>query len=108
MAAAAAVKIAEKTNAAKDVGEKDVKKKDVEKDDPRWRAYLELPCRLTIDLSVPAFTVGDFLALRPGSIVGTQWGVARDVPLRINEAVIGWAEMEGVGTMLAVRLTELA
>lgn len=78
------------------------------KEDPRWQLYMELPCRLTVDLAVPAFTVGDFLALGPGSIVGTQWGVARDVPVRINEAVIGWAEMEAVGTRLAVRLTELA
>ena len=98
MAAAAAPKTTEETDAAQAIA----------KEDPRWRLYLELPCRLTVDLSVPAFTVGDFLALRPGSIVGTQWGVARDVPVRINESVIGWAEMEAVGTRLAVRLTELA
>lgn len=98
MAAAAVPKIAEEADPAQAFA----------KEDPRWQLYLELPCRLTIDLSVPAFAVGDFLALRPGSIVGTQWGVARDVPVRINDAVIGWAEMEAVGTRLAVRLTELA
>jgi flagellar motor switch/type III secretory pathway protein FliN len=74
----------------------------------RWRPLLRLPCELTVDLPLPHFTVADFLALRPGSVVGTNWGLARDIPLRINGTLIGWAEFEGAGNRLAVRLTELA
>jgi flagellar motor switch/type III secretory pathway protein FliN len=74
----------------------------------RWRPLLGLPCQLTVDLPLPNFKVADFLALRPGSVVGTHWGLARDIPLRINGTLIGWAEFEGAGNRLAVRLTELA
>lgn len=98
MAAAASAKVAEKNGSVKDA----------ESEDLRWQPFLELPCRLTIDLSVPALTVGIFLGLRPGSIVGAQWGVARDVPVRVNGILIGWGEMEGAGNRMAVRLTELA
>jgi len=82
--------------------------KETEGEDARWRPVLRLPCQLTVDVPVPRFRVSDFLALRPGSIVGTRWGVARDVPLRINGTLIGWGELEGAGNHLAVRLTELA
>ena len=77
-------------------------------EDARWRPVLSLPCQLTVDLSLPHFTVGNFLALRPGSIVATHWGLAHDVPLRINGTLVGWGELEGAGNRLAVRLTELA
>jgi flagellar motor switch/type III secretory pathway protein FliN len=74
----------------------------------RWRPLLGLACQLTVDLPLPGFKVADFLALRPGSVVGTNWRLARDIPLRINGTLIGWAEFEGAGNHLAVRLTELA
>jgi|HubBroStandDraft_1064217.scaffolds.fasta_scaffold33265_4 flagellar motor switch/type III secretory pathway protein FliN len=74
----------------------------------RWRPVLGLPCELTVDLPLPGFKVADFLALRPGSVVGTNWRLARDIPLRINGTLIGWAEFEGAGNRMAVRVTELA
>jgi len=77
-------------------------------EDPRWQPVMTLPCQLTVDLALPAFTVSDFLRLRPGSVVSTQWAIARDVPLRVNGTVIGWGELEASGQRLAVRLTELA
>jgi len=76
--------------------------------DARWQPVLLLPCALTVDLAVPGFKVSDFLALHTGSIIGTQWGIARDVPLRVNGTLIAWGELEGSGKRLAVRLTELA
>ena len=79
-----------------------------EGEDPRWRSVLGLPCQLTVDVPVPRFRVSDFVALRRGSVIGTHWGVARDVPLRINGTLIGWGELEGAANRLAVRLTELA
>jgi flagellar motor switch/type III secretory pathway protein FliN len=79
-----------------------------ESDDPRWQPVLRLPCQLTVELPIPLFKVSDFLALRTGSVVGTKWNMARDVPLRINGTLIGWGELEGAGNCLAVRLTEIA
>jgi len=77
-------------------------------EEARWQPVLGLPCQLTVDLSLPSFKVGDFLGLHAGSVLGTSWGVARDVPLRINGVLIGWGELEGAGNRLAVRVTELA
>ncbi len=79
-----------------------------EDQEARWRPVLGLPCQLTVDLPLPNFTVSDFLALRRGSVLGTGWRLAQDIPLRINGTLIGWAEFEGAGGKLAVRLTELA
>ncbi len=79
-----------------------------DKEEARWRPLLDLPCELTVDLPLPDFKVADFLALRPGSVVGTGWRLARDIPLRINGTLIGWAEFEGAGNRMAVRVTELA
>ncbi len=73
-----------------------------------WRPVMGLPCQLTVDLPLPNFKVSDFLALRAGSLIETGWRVAHDIPLRINGTLIGWAEFEGAGSRLAVRLTELA
>jgi flagellar motor switch/type III secretory pathway protein FliN len=79
-----------------------------DQDEIRWQPFLRLPIRLTVDLPLPDFKVRDFLALRVGSIVGTQWGLARDVPLAVNGTFIAWGELEGAGQRLAVRATELA
>jgi flagellar motor switch/type III secretory pathway protein FliN len=79
-----------------------------ETEDLRWRPVLGLPCQLTVDLPLPDFKVADFLALRVGSVLGTNWRVVHDIPLRINGTLVAWAEFEGAGSRLAVRLTELA
>ena len=73
-----------------------------------WRPVLELPCQLTVQIPLLNFRVKDFLALRRGSVIASAWGLSRDVPLRINGALVGWGELEQVGEHLAVRLTELA
>jgi len=78
------------------------------KEEARWRPVLGLPCQLTVELPLPNFKVADFLGLRPGSVLSTGWRLAHDVPLHINGTLIGWAEFEGAGSRLAVRLTELA
>jgi flagellar motor switch/type III secretory pathway protein FliN len=77
-------------------------------DDARWLPLQALPCLLTVELALTRFTVRDFLALRAGSIVGSHWGLERDVPLQVNGTFIGWGELEGAGARLAVRVTDLA
>lgn len=77
-------------------------------EDARWRPVLGLPCQLTVDLPLPHFTVADFLRLRAGSVISTEWRVTRDVPLRINGTLVAWGEFEGASSRLAVRVMELA
>jgi flagellar motor switch/type III secretory pathway protein FliN len=77
-------------------------------EDERWRPVLGLPCELTVELALPEFTVADFLKLGRASVIDAHWRLGRDVPLRLNGALIGWVEFEVSGNHLAVRLTELA
>ena len=74
----------------------------------RWLRVEALPCLLTIEISVPGFTVADLVRLARGRIIATRWTVGQDVPLRINGELIAWSEFEVVQNHLAVRLTELA
>lgn len=65
-----------------------------------------LPCTLTLEVPVVNFTIGDLLSLKNGSIVETACHHTSDVPLRVNQLLIGWTEFEVVGDRLAVRITE--
>jgi flagellar motor switch/type III secretory pathway protein FliN len=74
----------------------------------RWQRLEALPCLLTIEISVPGFTVADLVQLVRGRVIASGWTVGQDVPLRINGELIAWSEFEVVRNRLAVRLTELA
>ncbi|HUB29863.1 MAG TPA: FliM/FliN family flagellar motor C-terminal domain-containing protein [Terracidiphilus sp.] len=65
-----------------------------------------LPCTLTLEVPVVRFTIADLLALNEGSIVETACHHTSDVPLRVNQLLIGWTEFQVVGDHLAVRITE--
>jgi flagellar motor switch/type III secretory pathway protein FliN len=67
-----------------------------------------LPCTLSLELPVVRFTISDLLALTQGSIVETASHHTSDVPLRVNQLLIGWTEFEVIGDQLAVRITEQA
>jgi flagellar motor switch/type III secretory pathway protein FliN len=67
-----------------------------------------LPCTLTLEIPVIGFTIGDLLSLSPGSIVETACHHTSDVPLRVNQLLIGWTEFDVIGDRLAVRITEQA
>lgn len=77
-------------------------------DEGRWHPVMGLPCTLSVDLELPHLKVQDFLSLRVGSVLHSLWSLGRDVPLRVNGALIGWGELESISTRLAVRVTELA
>jgi flagellar motor switch/type III secretory pathway protein FliN len=66
------------------------------------------PCLLSLEIPIVKFTIGDLLALRPGSIVESACHHTSDVPLRVNGVLIGWTEFDAVGENLAVRITEQA
>ena len=67
-----------------------------------------LPFTLSLEVPVVRFTIGDLLALAKGTIVETACHHTSDVPLRVNELLIGWTEFEVIGDRLAVRITEQA
>lgn len=65
-----------------------------------------LPCTLTVEVPAVHFTIGDLLDLKEGAIVETGFHHTSDLPLRVNQLLIGWTEFEVVGDRLAVRITE--
>jgi flagellar motor switch/type III secretory pathway protein FliN len=71
-------------------------------------SMLWLPCTLSLDIPVVKFTIGDLLMLVKGSIVETACHHTSDVPLRVNQLLIGWTEFEVVGDRLAARITDQA
>jgi flagellar motor switch/type III secretory pathway protein FliN len=72
-----------------------------------WKQVLPLPCRLTVDVPLPGFTVADVLRLRRNAVINSHWPVGADIPLRLNGELIARGEFEVVGSHLGVRLTEL-
>ncbi len=73
-----------------------------------WREASWLPCRLTSEISVTGFTVGDLMSLEAGSVVVTHTPTSADVLVRVNGELVGRAELDAVGDRFAVRVTELA
>ncbi|HUO59301.1 MAG TPA: FliM/FliN family flagellar motor C-terminal domain-containing protein [Candidatus Acidoferrales bacterium] len=73
-----------------------------------WDRLRELTCTLTLEISVPRFTVAMLLRLAPGDLVNSEWLQGTDIPIHVNGKLIGWTEFEVVDDQLAVRLTELA
>jgi flagellar motor switch/type III secretory pathway protein FliN len=67
-----------------------------------------LPCTLSLEVPVVRFTIGDLLALTKGTIVETACHHTSDVPLRVNQLLVGWTEFDAIGDRLAVRITEQA
>jgi hypothetical protein len=45
-----------------------------------WARVESLPCLLTIEVSVPGFTVADLVHLERGRVIATRWTVGQDVP----------------------------
>jgi flagellar motor switch/type III secretory pathway protein FliN len=66
-----------------------------------------LPCSLTLEVPVVHFTIADLLALKVGSIAETACHHTSDLPLRVNQMLIGWTEFDVVGDRLALRITEM-
>jgi flagellar motor switch/type III secretory pathway protein FliN len=87
------------------LGKPFVAAKEAVQDDP-LDSVSWLPCTVTLELPVVRFTIADLLSLKEGSIVETACHHTSDVPLRVNQLLIGWTEFEVVGDRLAVRITE--
>jgi flagellar motor switch protein FliN/FliY len=73
-----------------------------------WSAFQQLPCQISLEISVPRFTVAALLRLSPNDVVNTRWLQGSDVPLRVNGKLIAWTEFEVIDDSLAARLTQIA
>ena len=67
-----------------------------------------LPCTITLQLPVPHFTIADLMELAAGSVIETACHHTSDVPLRVNDLLIGWTEFDVIEDRLAVRITDQA
>jgi flagellar motor switch/type III secretory pathway protein FliN len=72
-----------------------------------WQEAGWLPCRLTAELAVRGFTVGDLLSLQVGSLVDTATATDADLAVRVNGVAVGCAKLTVARGRLGVRLTEL-
>ena len=71
-----------------------------------WGSLTQLMCSVTLELEVPSLTVGDVLHLANGTVLSTRWRTNRDLPLRVNGRLLGFAEFDSTGDAMGVRLTE--
>ncbi len=67
-----------------------------------------LPCRLSLEIPVSEFTIGDLLRLQVGSVVSTAVPSTDEVPLNVNQQLLAWIQFEMIGDRVAARITELA
>jgi flagellar motor switch protein FliN/FliY len=76
--------------------------------DAAWSHLRGIPCLLSVQVSLPRFTIRRLLDLVPGVILDTYHEEGSRVPVTVNSQMIGWGEFDVVDETLAVRLTEIA
>lgn len=76
-------------------------------DGARWKDVLGLPCTVSVEIPLAAFTVKDLLNLEPQMVISSEWATTSNLPLRVNGEAVAWCEFEVLGNQLAIRLTEL-
>jgi flagellar motor switch/type III secretory pathway protein FliN len=74
----------------------------------RWKDVLGLPCTISVEIPIAAFTVKNMLNLEAQVVISSAWATTSNVPLRVNGVSVAWCEFEALGNQLAIRLTELA
>ena len=67
-----------------------------------------LECKATTQIPVPHFTVGNLLNLKPGTVLASATSSTNDVPLYINNILLGKGQIEVIEKRLTIRITELA
>jgi flagellar motor switch/type III secretory pathway protein FliN len=72
-----------------------------------WAHVKGLPCRLSVEIPIPDFTVRKLLDLSLGVILDTYHEEGSHVPVLVNGQMIAWGEFDVVDEVLAIRLTEL-
>lgn len=71
-----------------------------------WQKAMDLPCSLSVRLSVPKMTVGQLVQLDLNSVVDSGHPEDAGVPVWVNGVNIGTSEFDVIGDHLIVRITE--
>ncbi len=74
---------------------------------PAKSLAMRLPVELEVAVPLRDFRVRNLLALRPGTLIESQWVHGADIPIGSADVQLAWSEFEVVDTQLAVRLTRL-
>jgi flagellar motor switch/type III secretory pathway protein FliN len=77
-------------------------------DDAAWQEAAWLPCRATVEVAVPGFTLGDLLSLAVDSVVATKTARSGELLVLVNGQWLANAELDVVGDRYAARLTDFA
>ena len=67
----------------------------------------DVPVNVTADLQALALTVGDILALKPGSLLRTDRAAGDSIDLRAGGQFIGNAELIVIENAIAMRISNL-
>lgn len=70
-------------------------------------ALAGLPLQLDVSIPIPNFRVRDLVSLDKGTILGSEWPYADDVPVYCGGEQLIWAEFEVVDDVLSVRVTRV-
>ena len=73
-----------------------------------WREASWLPCRVTAEVAVARFTMGDLMSLEVNSVIATRTPTSADILVGVNGELVARAEMDAVGDRIAVRIAEVA
>ena len=76
-------------------------------EEANWAHVKGLPCRLSVEIRVPHFTVRKLLDMGTGTILDTYHVEGSHVPVLVNGQMVAWGEFDVMDDALAIRLTEL-
>jgi flagellar motor switch/type III secretory pathway protein FliN len=72
-----------------------------------WVELLDLPCELSVALSVSGCAVADLLALGSNAVIGSDSREGTSLPIWVNDVMVGRGELEVLGSRRAIRITKL-
>lgn len=70
----------------------------------RWNAYADVPSRLSVLIPLPRMSLGQLLALEPGTLLVSTWQTSQDVPLLVGDVFLANVGCEPAGERLGVRI----
>ncbi len=70
----------------------------------RWGAYAEVEARLSVDVPLPRMSLKELLAMKPGTLLRTDWQISQDVSLRVGDVFLAFVSCEPAGERLGVRI----
>ncbi|SFS09104.1 Type III flagellar switch regulator (C-ring) FliN C-term [Granulicella pectinivorans] len=70
----------------------------------RWGAYAEVEARLSVEVPLPRMSLKELLAMKPGTLLRSDWQISQDVSLRVGDVFLAFVSCEPAGDRLGVRI----